>query len=70
MINVSIADVPCPKCGATMSIHVADRHHYLTCMECQYVATIEKDSSQLVDVINYLTGEIVISENIRRKRGY
>lgn len=60
MINITIADIPCPKCGSLMSIHIGDSHHYFTCVECQYVAAAERDATQLVDVIDYLTGEILV----------
>jgi Zn ribbon nucleic-acid-binding protein len=65
MISVTIADVPCPKCRVTMSVHICDSHHYLTCMECGYVAAIERDATQRVDIIDYLTGEIKVKAENR-----
>jgi hypothetical protein len=60
MISITIADLPCPRCHNLMSIHIGDRHHYYTCVECSYVASPEIDCTQRVDIINPLTGEVKI----------
>lgn len=67
MISITVSDFPCPKCGGTMSVHVCDTHHVFTCVECQYVATAERDSTLKVDVIDPYTGEIKVKAEDRMK---
>jgi len=59
MIAINISSISCPKCGGDMSFYIADQHRYLCCIECQYIATTDRDATLNVDRIDYLTGEII-----------